>query len=458
MQHHSWVRCYTTEVIGFDEREWTENFSRAIGSGFANTVSFFAMKWNVPLLLVLVWASIVGYSFGATKKQEQKKTYWLTAEADAPVGRGTEKEPWRVSTAKEFDRRMSKMPPGVLICLGLGVFHTTGRIGFLLKTGQSVIGAGIGKTTIRLVTPDATTPLSVVVESAGDATCNIVLQDLTVDCNYSTGWGNITLQGVNLQGSGHRISRVEVLRSAGFASECFALGIYASTISSSDNVIDGCLVREHQGGWCTSIFLVNNSCLNNPENPMAVFTSGIVRNNVVDLRGASLPAGGGCAYGGGGIANSTFMANVSKGANFGFNFDTTRIENVTIEKNQFASCRFIGINFRAHRTGDRIRNIVIANNVISLHPEERQPSAFGIVAGGDWQGAAEGCTIEGNRFTIVGNSTNTQITGVQLFGWTQEVMLSNNQFAGSFKQDLEKGAIYKLQNNQPEFSLPSVSP
>ena len=375
------------------------------------------------------------------------RSYWIApAKGNATSGSGTENQPWLVANEQDFDRVMARMPENATIYLGPGIYETRGRQGFTLKTGQKLLGAGMGKTILRLTSPPKNYPLAVVLTTKDETAENIVIQDLTVDCNYSSPWGPITVQGVNLFGNFHTLRRVEVLRAAGFAQECFALGIGAHTIPSRGNLIEGCIVRNYVGGWCTAIYLVNNSCLHDPLNPCATYTQGIVRNNFVDLTKARFPKGGGCAYGGGGMDKALFEQNHSLGANFGFNFDTARLLNTRIINNNFQKCTYVGINARANRPGDKIYQLAILNNKIFLDPEPGQPSAFALAAGGNDKAPASELLIANNSFSAA-PSPNTPCVGLILFGWQGQVTVTGNTFSKNLRNVFEPGPHYLIRQN-----------
>jgi len=406
---------------------------------------------RIPFVTIIAAASVFGVSviscfgWGGSHPPE----YWIGYTEGMRGGRGTESDPWVVGDARAFDDRLSRLPAGALVNLLPGEFATMGRAGFSLKSGQKLIGAGIGRTVLRLEAPPEGSPLAVVLATADESAEDVVVQDLTVDCNFSSDWGAITVQGVNLAGTFHTIRRVEVLGAAGYAQECFALGIAASSVQSRGNLIENCVVRAYAGGWCTAIFLVNNSCLADPFNPDPVFTRGVVRWNLVDLSSGHFPKGGGCAYGGGGLDGAVFTGNTSQGAPLGFNFDTTRILNTQLSQNAFLSCTYTGINARSNRPGDQIQNLSITNNAINMAPRPGQPSAFGIAAGGNAEAPAVNLAISGNLFTVT-NPGATQITGLQLFGWGGTAAITDNTFDPAFGQNLQPGPAYQLERNSPE--------
>lgn len=406
------------------------------------------------ILLSVAAAGTQGCSWAL---QAESREFWIVRGDGVSGGHGTQESPWLVTSAEDFDQRLRSLPPGCRISLGPGIFPTHGRARWQLKTGQRLLGAGMGRTILRLEKPPPGAPLAVVVGTLNDDAEDIVVQDLTIDCHYQTSWGPITVQGVNLEGSYHTLRRVEVLRAAGFAQECFALGIGAHKRESYGNLIEHCVVREYVGGWCTAIYFVNNSCLHDPHNPAPVFTRGLVRQNFVDLSKGWFPKGGGCAYGGGGMERAIFRENRSLGAVYGFNFDTTRLQNTVLANNTFEFCSYAGIHARSLRPGDRIENLVLIGNTVSLRPLPGQPSAFGISAGGSREAPARGLSVEKNTFSV-SSPGGTQIVGLMLFGWDGEIKMIGNTFGPEFRQALEPGARYISQGNQPEIVPPPSQP
>lgn len=355
----------------------------------------------------------------------EQREVWIAPGA-VHGGRGTEAQPWIVSAAKTFDHLVSRQPEATIINLQAGVFPTYGTNGFRLKSGQRMIGAGVGRTVLRLVAPPPGAVLASMIGSEGDNTEDIVVQDLTLDCNYQSAWGRITVQAIGLAGTFQTIRRVECVNAAGFAQECFAIGIFASTRDSVGNLIEGCKLSSYQGGWCTGIAIVNNSTLQNSESPVAFFTRGVIRNNNVVLQGTPGGNNNQCAYGAGGTRAALFVGNSSSNATYGFNFDTCRLSNVTLQGNTFTDCTYIGINARANRPGDSISGLALTDNAISLNPSKGEAACYGIIVGGGDNSPASAITITGNTISVDDqNHPTINAVGIMIFTASSGVVAEN---------------------------------
>src|SRR5439155_5629687 len=190
---------------------------------------------------------------------------------------------------------------------------------------------------------------------------NIVVSDMTVDCNYSS--GNVTYHGVNLFGSRHAIRRVKVIKAVwhntGAVSESFPIGISASVggvdANSEGNVIEDCEVSNYQGGLCSAISLNNNSSTS--------WISGTVRNNRIFLTSAD--AYNQVAINGNNAINYLVEGNYVNGASAGFYGDTLAYTNLIVAHNTFLNCRegiFIPSGSVRKNMSFLFNNIEITNN------------------------------------------------------------------------------------------------
>lgn len=148
------------------------------------------------------------------------------------------------------------LPAGKHLRLPPGVFETAG---FTLQPGGSIIGAGMGRTIIRLTAPAR---LAIDGWSHGQGGSSII-SDLTVDCGASPADTNFARCGIGgLRWSNSTIERVQVVGLGSFAgkgksgSESFGIILSHST----NCAIRDCIVERNTGGY-VSAFCIGGSSI-----------------------------------------------------------------------------------------------------------------------------------------------------------------------------------------------------
>ena len=212
--------------------------------------------------------------------------YWISPTYNPSGGDGSFANPYDGSIqGGKFDFYMSNLPPDVIVHVLPGTYQTSGSRGFLLKTGQRVLGSGMDLTVLKLAegTPSNT---GVIGNFWGS---NIEVADLTCDANYTSPKApTVIYHGIGLAGDHHSIRRVKVKNLAhGNLANTEAWGIwiysgrYNNTIGTNSvgNLIEDCVVTGFAGTNCTAIAVYAT-----PTN----FISATIRNNVVkNLRARS---------------------------------------------------------------------------------------------------------------------------------------------------------------------------
>src|SRR5713101_3567973 len=327
---------------------------------------------------------------------------FISSHLRSQAGSGTAHDPYDGSTAEKFDailrRRSEANQQNLVVCIGPGTFQTEGTYdfiinvphktarGFTLNKNWKVHGAGIGKTTLKLVSFFSNPPnlakgtgAAVVLSTHGDSASGIEISDLSVDDNYSElkplatqqGIAALNLEAIHLRADqgGHWIHRVSVTGSAGEVTEDFPVWISSvsnkSPFQNSGNIIEQITMSEWGGGKCTAITIAN--------------AVGEVRYNVVN--------GYQIAYGGWSLGKVSFHDNVATNTVYGFNIDSLENDGVRIHDNHIIHPQQYGMVIGG---GGHYANFEVVDNTIEINAK----SAIGILLNGNVTNAL----IERNTF------------------------------------------------------------
>jgi hypothetical protein len=322
--------------------------------------------------------------------------------APRQAGSGTASDPYDGSTAQKFDgvlrTRSEAHQENLIVCIGAGTFETEGTYdfivnvphktvrGFTLNKNWKVHGAGVDKTTLKLVSffgnPSnmAKSPgVGVVFSTYNDAASGIEISDLTIDDNYSAlkpvanqqGITGLNLDAIHLRADegGHWIHRVKVIHPAGETGEVFTVWLISmnnkSPAVNSGNIIEYVTLSDPGADGCTGITIAN--------------ALGEVRNNQV--------TGYAIGYGAWSSGKVAFHDNVAIDTTYGFNIDSWDNDGVRIYNNQIIHPKKWGLVIGG---GKRYANFQITGNTIQINA----PSAIGIFLTGNVTNAL----IENNKF------------------------------------------------------------
>ncbi len=356
---------------------------------------------RVGLLLTLLFVGLTP-ALGASK-------YWLSPGPGQPGGSGTEADPWITPTATEFDARLRQLPPDAIIQLGAGAFEThgwgsPGQPGFLVKTGWTLQGAGMEKTTVRLVgcvaDQQAGSGIGRMFFSGwGPGVERVVMRDFTADCNH-TGVARamqrtaISLEAINLMGREFRIERVRAINAlgrrgaAGVNPESFIIAVAPrdDTTDATGYWVEDCVVDRFGGGDCTAIGLLGKGG--------KAGATGAFRRNQILLDGKP----GRFGFSAHGTREFVIENNRTRGTSRAFNWDTPAPgHNLLIRSNEFLQCTGWALNLCSG--GDSI----IENNLIELSA----PESIGVHISGPNSifGGARPWIVRSNQFRARGNGT-----------------------------------------------------
>jgi hypothetical protein len=270
------------------------------------------------------------------------------------------------------------------IHLGAGTFQTHGALAWRPKSHWTISGAGMNGT---IVMQTAIQEGQFQVIGGGGIAQDLVVSDLTVDCNYMN--LSPTLEsadkaiGAISAVSGH-LYNVRAIHADGTA-ETFTLGFIqwgTGSIPPSSVLIENCRVEQSGGVYVTAIY-ASNSQTNNLSDTVPGAGQAIIRNCYVD--------GAGIAYQINGYRSGVVDGCHAVNCRFGFYRDTLPITDLTI-----TNCFFFG-----------------SNSAISL---EGSYTTDGVLIEGNWlQTTADAVVVNTSSATHVTIESNYSTSGGTFF-------------------------------------------
>lgn len=299
---------------------------------------------------------------GPDRAKAAESEIWFSPRAGRVPGDGSRQRPFEAG-GPAFDERLRALPPGSTVRLLPGTYETRGfqnggPDGILVKSGWTLTGAGVDRTTLRLIaTLDDRTNNSgrnyVLFSGWGPTVSNVTISDLTIDCNYrgvsrASGLTNLSLHGIGLYGRDLVVRQVKVVNAAGYRSlpgvnpESFPihLGIRGLEEPGGNLRIENCEVSSFAGGAATGIATLGEGGRDGIQ--------GVIRGNRVVMNHGPAQFG----YSGYGSNGLIVEQNWCSGAVRGFNWDTGgHGRNLIIRSNQFLNCRSYGVLIGGSRDG-----------------------------------------------------------------------------------------------------------
>jgi hypothetical protein len=324
---------------------------------------------------------------------DPQQQVWIAVRTDGVAGSGTQADPYDGSTQAKFDAVMTAIPEYTAIHLGTGTFETHGALAWRPKNNWTISGAGMNGTVV-MQTAIQTGQFQVI--GGGAIAQNLVVSDLTVDCNYINLSPTIESDnkaiGAIIAVSGH-LYNVRVIH-AGGNRETFTLGFAqfgAGSTPPSSVLIENCRV-EQNGPYVTAITTFNSQTNDNSDTTPGAGQS-IIRNCYVD--------GAGIAYQISGYKSGLVDGCLATNCALGFYTDTLPLTNLTI-----THCSFSGPHSPIALEGSyAIDGVLIDGNWL-------QTTADSVVVG---TSSATHVTIKNNQFISGGTfwqpiQTNTDPT------------------------------------------------
>ena len=330
---------------------------------------------------------------------------WIAMRTDGLSGSGTQADPFDGSTMDKFDAVLLnyQLTPNLGIHLsGVGPFRTRANHNWIVQPGWVISGDGMYSTTIQV--GGSVTGLhgvTVFVANSNISTDNIVIQDLTIDCNWAElsltadnglgGEKSITVTAVGICGSNNLLQRVRCINSYGTAAnrlEHFALFLAGPrTGDGTNNVLQDCRAELPQGTYGNPFALAGWTF----STPTHLLTnSKVIRCTAV------------------GVNNGKEVGFTSGGANL------ANVKNCLIDSNSFTDC--FGT---AYIDTGSVDGLQVTNNTV--------------VRG--WQGVGlsnstlpkQNITISGNNFQIQNRLTYEGSYGISVgVGTTTNLTITNN--------------------------------
>jgi len=291
---------------------------------------------------------------------------WIADRTDGQPGSGTNTDPYDGSTQARFDAIMAGISAtNVIIHIGEGTFQTQGTVTWRPKDGWTISGAGTYLTTLQQTVLSDANILGGQNQVIGGLVNNVVVENLTVDCNYialapGQTSNNKAIQAVGVASG--RISNVRVLHSGG-TSETFALGFFQSGIGSIPPnfvLIENCRV-EQSGPNVTAIW-ASNSQTNDNSDSMPEGRQAIIRNCYVE--GTGSPSTAGIAFQINGYQSGVIEGCYTTGCLYPVYRDTLPQTNLEIVNNTIFSLAN-GITITGNPTTAYTNNVLIVGNAIS---------------------------------------------------------------------------------------------
>ncbi len=356
---------------------------------------------------------------------------WISPIAQTNGGNGTLDYPYDGSTQAKFDAVMGSLLANTTIHLLSGTYQTWGSStsgGYLLKSGQTVFGSGIGNTILQLAPNAPGNGTFVDVIASVDSFCsNNIVSDVTLDCNFNA--QTIIANGVVLYGSHQAVRNVKVINSGTPGNEAFGIvvngGGWGNTNASGGNFIEGCEVSGFAGGHNISAIVFSSDTQ----------ISGIIRNNRVFL--APDLIGGQIAINGANLNNVLIEGNYVNGARNGFYDDSGGNANVIVVHNTFKNC--LDEVFVRNVVG---QNLTFAFNTFMLATNTAySPSVFQFYANASY-----------TNITICGNNVqlNNKPAGLSYFVIANNVtglMINNNTVDSALTNQFIGCTLTSVYNN-----------
>ena len=397
---------------------------------------------------IVVLCTIALSATAMVEGDSTKNEFWVGPTASGAKGIGTRQWPFDGSTQKKFDAVLKRLPPDSTLHILPGTYFTAGihySGSANIKSGQKILGSGIDRTIIRLVTKDAWTGIL-----ASELGTNMEICDLTCDGNYKYQQGAVTYYGVGLYGTHCAIRRVKVINLTHhlpYSTESFGILIGTMDLAghglngpSTQNVIEACELSGFRGEFCTGIGIFNNGT--KTTTPI----SGVVRNNRVFLPYSGVrqtqAIGGACGY----QKNMVITGNYVDGATIGIYADTGAAEDVVIANNTLKNCSGAPI-----RCTTAVSNITFCFNTLVVNRMIGGAIAIHLV-----ELPKQNIAIIGNSIRIEGKATGAIFMSV---ADTAGLLAVNNRVAAGVTNRILSSSKLKIRDNVDAgggFGLPKV--
>jgi hypothetical protein len=169
---------------------------------------------------------------------------WFAVREDGVQGAGTEQNPFNGGNSAWMGI-FSGIPINTTIRFQPGTFPIDGLIP---KSGQRIVGSGIGVTTLKMTGATTSAPYYAIGVSAPSASTNYFqLSDLTIDCDFAHQTNADSIGAVSLLGSNILIRRVKVINGGVRAAGASGISVGTSAAGgtgAANGVIEDCAVAQ----------------------------------------------------------------------------------------------------------------------------------------------------------------------------------------------------------------------
>jgi hypothetical protein len=283
---------------------------------------------------------------------------WVSGTRADGKGKGSRVDPMDGSTSTKLDGILRSIANNTTVHFGPGVFQTSGfqddssSLGFSLKTGCKYVGAGMGVTTMKVVTArggNGSSHDSQVFHSNDPTTDNVEIRDMTIDANgdalVAANSIDFKAYGANITGANCSIRNAHLIHVYGhFATnrEAFGLGV---TSRDGSGLIEHCFVDTFATG--------------NDYGQMININGGAIRS--CQVSGQTTLTSAYSAYG----SNNTLVNNRAINCNQFLYMDTGNVDHLTVRDNRAIGLTGKFINL-AQSVGYSHHDVVIERNAVDF--------------------------------------------------------------------------------------------
>ncbi|MDX1950881.1 MAG: hypothetical protein SFY81_01785 [Verrucomicrobiota bacterium] len=290
---------------------------------------------------------------------------------------GTLANPYDASTQTKFDALMANLTQTTNMTIHFlpGTFTTAGSGSWTLKTGNRLLGSGIGITTIKLITNAALGATTIKGANGGDY---IEILDLTVDANGSQAAGSPSqwTSGIAIKGEHCLIKRVEFKGVAGsWSASRVSWAIHIQPYTSGGvakptgkgSLVTECVIKDFVGDWCHGVMMIGQ---------------GAIEKTMVVMKPYEQVGGLVSAFNGQTEQGLRISDCVTEGGTYGVFMNTGAATNLVIRGNSFLNTS-IGISLEPVdyvQYNNDAETVIIQDNIFELNPSTTLNNVFGIAS------------------------------------------------------------------------------
>jgi hypothetical protein len=361
-------------------------------------------------------------------------TVYIAVRTDGLPGSGTQADPFDGSTEPKFDALLNGFGTNTTINISAGTYLTNGLTAWVVKSGWTLNGAGMGQTILKL--SGHTDPQNMYYLISGNGVSNVMVSNLTIDGNYA-GWNwpaHRAIGGLFIIGSNITVASVESINCYGDAvqgREQFSILLCGSPTQRGTNLlVKNCLTHQYAPSSNYTNGVVIATCSDSEildctdDGAIHAFGSSDTSNTQVIGCSASARSQEGYYTDTGSTTDLTLQGNTFQVAGIPIQFNSpANVEGITITDNTLASSNSTGSGGAAIGLTGPGSNVEITNNIFNY---------TGTVGSGLILDNGDGFT----DLDVEDNSSNVGLTGLggSATSVTSVSTLSGNKFHESSAQ------------------------